>query len=297
MRRTYLIFYFLSAYVVLQFIWWAYQLIQLHLLLDASSDNQQRIISMIVGEGSVFLLILCVGLWQIRKAINKEINLSVRQSNFLLSITHELKTPLATNKLAFQTLLKRDLDKAQKEELIQKALIETKRLEVLIDNFLHASRIENKVMVPELSNQNLTELISNTVETLKKSHVSREIHTNFPHPITARIDQYMIQIVLYNLIENALKYSPNESPVVVSAVQKNNHVCITVQDEGKGIRKEETALVFEKFYRSGNEHTREKKGSGIGLFIAREFVLLHKGNLVYKPNKPNGSIFEIILPL
>ena len=296
MKRTYLIFYFLSAYVLLQFVWWAYQLIQLNLLIDASFDNQRRIISMIVGEGTVFLLILCVGLWQIRRAIKNEINLSTRQSNFLLSVTHELKTPLATNKLAFQTLLKRDLEKPQKDILIEKALIETHRLEVLIDNFLNASRIENKAMAPELAHQNLNDLILPIVDSLLKTHPERTIKTTFKKEITAQIDQYMIHVVLYNLLENALKYSSKESLVELIAEEKHDQICIEVKDEGRGVEKGEEALIFEKFFRSGNEYTREKKGSGIGLYIAREFIKLHKGRLEYRANVPKGSVFVITLP-
>jgi signal transduction histidine kinase len=128
-RRTAIIFYILSAYVLIQFLWWGFHIIQLTSELTGESDAIGKRIVMIMGEGAVFLLLLLVGIWQIRRAIIKELKLSERQNNFLLSVTHELKTPLAANKLYLQTIKKRDLTKEQTQELIDKALNENGRLE------------------------------------------------------------------------------------------------------------------------------------------------------------------------
>ena len=116
-RRTALIFYVLSAYVVIQFLWWGYHIIELTNELAKESTEISSRVRMILGEGSVFLLLLLIGIWQIRRSIRKELNLSARQNNFLLSVTHELKTPLAANKLYIQTIQKRDLSKEQTNDL------------------------------------------------------------------------------------------------------------------------------------------------------------------------------------
>ena len=295
-RRANIIFLFLSIYVVLQFIWWAFQLVQLNLTLDDSSENQHRIIAMIMGEGSVFILILAIGLWQIKKAIQKEIELSNRQSNFLLSITHELKTPLAANKLAFQTLLKRNLDEDIKNDLIKNALLESERLETLIDNLLNASRIENKALTPSFTKENLSQIIESLVENTIKLHPKRSIQCQVSGEISISIDKYMIYMVLNNLLENAIKYSTNESVIEIEASQNKQNVLIEIRDHGIGINKGDVELIFNKFYRAGNENTRQKAGSGLGLYISHEFIKLHSGKLEYRPNNPNGSIFTITLP-
>ena len=110
-KRTALIFYVLSVYVVVQFIWWGYHLIELTEVASQASQPVSNRIAMIIGEGAVFLILLLIGIWQIRRSIRKELKLSERQNNFLLSVTHELKTPLAANKLYLQTIKKRDLSK------------------------------------------------------------------------------------------------------------------------------------------------------------------------------------------
>src|SRR5690554_7481691 len=118
-KQTAIFFYILGAYVVLQFVWWGYHLIELTSEIKTPDAQQKRII-MIIGEGLVFFFLLLLGLWKIRSSIQKEMRLSKRQNNFLLSVTHELKTPLTSNKLYLQTLLKRsNLEREQQEDLIR----------------------------------------------------------------------------------------------------------------------------------------------------------------------------------
>ena len=145
-RRTALIFYVLSVYVVVQFIWWGYHLIELTSEVANESSQVSKRVTMIIGEGGVFLILLLIGIWQIRRSIRKELKLSEKQNSFLLSVTHELKTPLAANKLYIQTITKRELSKEQINELLAKAIEENTRLERMIDNILNASRLENNVL-------------------------------------------------------------------------------------------------------------------------------------------------------
>ena len=121
-KQTAIFFYILGAYVVLQFVWWGYHLIELTEELKKEPAEIAKRITMIFGEGLVFFGILIFGLSKIRSSIIKELRLSERQNNFLLSVTHELKTPLAANKLYLQTILKRKLDEQSKTDLLQKAV-------------------------------------------------------------------------------------------------------------------------------------------------------------------------------
>ena len=144
-KQTAIFFYVLGFYVILQFTWWGYHLVDLTTEIEPEEKNLAKKIFMIFSEGMVFFIILMIGLWKIRSSIRKELSLSQRQNNFLLSVTHELKTPLAANKLYLQTVLKRDLETEKRNSLIQKAISENQRLEAMIDNILNASRLENQV--------------------------------------------------------------------------------------------------------------------------------------------------------
>jgi two-component system, OmpR family, phosphate regulon sensor histidine kinase PhoR len=99
----------------------------------------------------------------------------------------------------------------------------------------------------------------------------------------------------YNLIENAIKYSGNEAIVHIHLTAKDKEVVLRVADNGIGITDEEKQKIFSKFYRIGNEQTRQHKGTGLGLYIVRSVVKLHKGHLSISDNSPKGSVFEVVL--
>jgi len=293
-KRANLFIYLLAFYVVIQFLWWGYQIIDLGSHVDSSDTENSRRIVMILGEGAVFILILMAGFWQIQKSIQKEIELSKSKNNFMLSITHELKTPLTSIQLALQTLSKRDLNDAQRKDLIEKALSENNRLNLLIDNILNASKIQNKGFVPDKKLVNINDLLETVVNEANKRHQKEviKLKTNTAQLI---IDSFMIETSLINIIENAVKYAGNDD-VIVEGKSVNNNYEISIKDTGPGIPESEIVNIFDKFYRIGNEETRIKKGSGLGLFIAKEFVQLHQGGITYEENHPEGSIFTIRLP-
>ena len=159
-KKNAIFFYVLGAYVVLQFVWWGYHLIELTKELDSKQSIVSNRVFMIMSEGFVFFTILILGLWKVRSSIKKELKYSVRQNNFLLSVTHELKTPLAANKLYLQTVLKRKLEDEKRNELIEKAISENQRLEAMVDNILNASRLENNVIHLHKENFNLSNLLN-----------------------------------------------------------------------------------------------------------------------------------------
>lgn len=295
-KQTAIFFYVLGAYVVLQFAWWGYHLIEL----TAEIDSQKGIVSnrffMIIGEGFVFFLILILGLWKIRSSIKKELIFSQRQNNFLLSVTHELKTPLAANKLYLQTVVKRELDSSKRNELLGKAIIENQRLEAMIDNILNASRLENQVMELHKEWFSLSDLLQGVADRFNKSLQNTIVQTDLLVDCKIEADFFMIEAIINNLVENALKYAGNKK-IIVLYLQKsdNERIIFGVKDEGPGIPLEFQSEIFKKFVRSGNEETRSQKGTGLGLFIAAEFIRIHEGKIRYKNNQPCGSNFEITL--
>jgi len=294
-RRTALIFYVLSAYVVIQFLWWGYHIIELTNELAKESTEISSRVRMILGEGSVFLLLLLIGIWQIRRSIRKELKLSTRQNNFLLSVTHELKTPLAANKLYIQTIQKRDLSKEQTNDLLKKSIEENARLEYMIDNILNASRLENNALAIEKEEFDLVLLIQ-SVKKRFETISNQKITISFSEDkIMLIADKFSVETILNNLVENAIKYSEDNALILIYASKNNNHIQFGVIDNGIGISKEDKVNVFNKFYRVGNEEVRTQKGTGLGLFIVAELVRKHAGKITCLDNDPQGTNFKIIL--
>ena len=294
-RRTALIFYVLSAYVVIQFVWWGYHLIELTEEVTKESLQAGRRVRMIIGEGAVFLLLLLIGIWQIRRSIHKELKLSERQNNFLLSVTHELKTPLAANKLYIQTIQKRVLSPEQTEELLKKSIEENTRLDYMINNILNASRLENNALNIVKEKFNLSNLIESIHSRYNNISETEKVSTTCDQDLFIYADKFSIETILNNLVENAIKYSESNAKVVIYAHQQDNLTTFGVKDEGIGISKTDKLSIFNKFFRVGNEEVRTQKGTGLGLFIVAELVRMNNGKISCLDNQPNGTNFQITL--
>lgn len=295
MIRSKILIYLLAFYVLLQFVWWGYQIIDLGALADQSQEDTSRRIIMIIGEGGVFILILMAGFWKIQQSIAKEIQLSQRQNNFMLSVTHELKTPLTSIQLALQTLKKRNLKTEDQADLIAKALGANQRLSSLIDNIINASRLESNDFTPRREIFPLKTFLQNKTAELTASHEQASIKLNCEVDII-HADAYMLETIFNNLLENAIKYSGENPKMEIIVKQNEKFIEIIVSDQGTGMTAEEKQQIFKKFYRVGNEISRSQKGSGLGLFITSEFVQLHKGRIKCENNKPAGTKFIIELP-
>lgn len=294
-KNTAIFFYVLGGYVLLQFSWWAYHLIELTQINVIEDKGVSRKVLMILGEGLVFFLIIMLGLWQIRKSIKRELKLSERQRNFLLSVTHELKTPLASNKLILQTIRKREFDEEKRKDLLDLAISENVRLENMIDNMLNATRIEHNTVYINREKFNMNVLLETVLERFKKVYDIQNITHQLETDLAVLADSSMVETVFVNLIENAIKYAGKDAIIEVKANRVGNKIRFSVADNGPGVQKNLQKEIFEKFMRSGNEETRTKKGTGLGLYISKEFIKLNQGGIVYKDNSPKGAIFEVNL--
>jgi two-component system, OmpR family, sensor histidine kinase CiaH len=316
--RPILIFTVLVGYILLQFLWWEVLLVrqnnqiisgkqeltalstadpeQLRQQIDSLLKKRNARTLMIVGEGTVFLLILLYGIFRIKKAHEREMLLTQRQKNFFLSITHELKTPVAATKLQLQTLKKQALDEAQQHELIGKALTETERLNSLIDNILLASRLEAGEYSFSFSQCRLKDVVGEVIQRyypvlLQKNIVSLVVK----HDPAVELDVQSFYSVITNLIDNALKFSPPGSPVVAEVSQQGTSAVLRVADKGPGVRDADKKRIFERFFRSGNEEIRNTRGTGLGLYITEYIVKKHNGRIAVKDNEANGAVFEVVL--
>lgn len=271
-------------YAIAQFIWWGYMLI----LFEPERKG------MIIGEGMMFLLIFLWGAVKLKGQFKKEHKIQMQQQNFLLAITHELKSPLASIKLYIQTILKRELDKEQQQVFLSNSLKDIERLDDLVENVLLVTKLENRNFNFPREEFDLTDLVAQIVDRLQKNACSSQvIKTDLQDAVYIYADKFAITNVVTNLIENAVKYSPPCANVKVVLKENNGKLVFSVADHGAGIADEEKKLIFNKFYRVGNESTRTTKGTGLGLFIVRSVLLKHNAQIKVMDNTPSGSVFEI----
>lgn len=317
--RPLIIFYILVFYVLIQFSWWAFLLVNLNTeiyhqkieALKSISPQTEEYIQlekglekemhkrwlMVVGEGFVFLGLLVIGIIYTRQSFNKELQLSRQQKNFMMSITHEFKSPIAAIKLSLQTLMRRKVDEKVQQQIMSRALFETDRINALVENILMAARIESINLEFNMSEFNLSECIKSFTQSGEFSlNNGKKLEVHIQNDIYINGDALAIGSLFMNLMENAEKYSPDNSLIIVRLFQNEKEIVLTVEDNGIGIPANEKRKVFEKFYRVGAEETRKTKGTGLGLYIARFIALKHKATISLTDNKPTGSIFKVSFP-
>ncbi|WGQ12086.1 HAMP domain-containing sensor histidine kinase [Pedobacter gandavensis] len=285
MKKSIVIFYFMLLYSLVQLISWGALVVRL----------EPARMAMVMGEGSVFLFLLCVGAYFLHQSIKKEDRLREQQQNFLLSVTHELKSPLAAIKLSVQTIIKRDLDKARQTSLLNNSLKDIERLDDLVENMLLATKIENGSLSFPKEEFDFSELVTKVTDRLQIHSCGCEqvITLSITPGIKVVGDQFSLSSVVTNLIENAVKYSGPCAEIDVELTVKDGHPFLRVADKGPGIPDQEKMLIFDKFYRVGNENVRKSKGTGLGLFIVKEVLQMHDADISVRDNVPHGAIFEI----
>jgi two-component system phosphate regulon sensor histidine kinase PhoR len=298
-KKPIIIFTALLSYIVLQSIWWLRNTWNLYQEIYGG-EVLKRKFYMLIGEGVVFLIILGLGFFVIYRAIKKEMALSSQQKNFLMAITHELKTPIASIKLLLQTISSRKLEQQQIQDLSKKAIDDADRLNQLVENILIATKIDERLYLLNKEEISLKELIENIIEKNKNGFLkSMDVILRYPEGTNAlciNADVSGMISIVTNLLENASKYSEVGSEIKIDLAEENNSIVLSVSDAGEGIPDEEKENIFMKFYRIGNENTRKKKGTGLGLFIVKNLVLLHNGAIEVKNNSPKGTIFVLQFP-
>lgn len=292
-RKSIVIFYTLVGYILLQITWWIYQIIQLALQIDDSGLLSNSKAKMLAGEFAVFFILFLVGIVWINRVFKNELKLSQSKENFSQSITHELKTPIATSILFIDTLLSRDLPKEKNKEILTKVLHEQNRLNDLIQKILLSSRLNNTEIKINKSPQNLRELLEKSILTYTEN---RNLNIEISKDIKINVDAFYFTSVFQNLHENAIKYSAEQTEIKWSATETNQHIKITVKDQGMGVPKDQLDKIFDMHYRAETENTRNVRGTGLGLFLVRKIIELHRGDIQVKSSTDKGTTFELTLP-
>ncbi|MVN90168.1 sensor histidine kinase [Mucilaginibacter aquatilis] len=287
MKRPFVIFYALIIYTVMELVWWGYMLLKL----------QPERTGMILGEGSMFVMVITGGAILFHKSLTKERRLQHQKKNFLLSVTHELKSPLASIKLYLETIQKRTLTKQQVEDFVGKCLLDVDRLNDMVENMLLAAKIENQSYTFPKQQFNISVLVDGIINRLQINRCDMHqqlINAEIEPKLEVTGDKFALTSVVTNLIENAIKYSKPCETVDVKLYARGNRIHLEVADHGIGIADEEKSRIFERFYRVGSEETRNTKGTGLGLYIVKQVLDKHQAVINVRDNRPAGSVFEVI---
>lgn len=230
----------------------------------------------------------------------KEIQLNRRQANFVDSVTHELKTPIAALRLYLDTLLMRDLNKEDRLEFYQTMETELERLDQLINQLLEVARLDAIGSQTEPEPVDLSALLRNIAEQACR-HQKKELSDVFTFdvvPLTLNSRRMLLEMIFGNLIDNALKYGGDPPRVHVSAMARGrDRIVVRVRDNGAGIPVQQRGNVFQMFFRGSDELQRTRRGTGLGLYIVKTLVGIMKGRITISEGPEGiGSVFEVFLP-
>ncbi len=253
----------------------------------------------ILLEGSFLMLIILAGVYVIFVYWNKQARLNRLQSNFVSSVSHELKSPLASIQLYLETMKYQQVSTQEARDFVETMLTDTERLSGLIDNILQSSKADPKAMRLQFQPVDIGEFMKEVLTAYKRQFEERKcaVQLDLDGAGVLRVDKRALRMVFNNLIGNALRYSPVGAPLVIQVENVKKYCQIHFIDRGIGIEKKDQKKVFKKFYRAQNIDTQNIEGAGLGLFISREIIKNHKGRLdVESAGRGRGTRFTVSLP-
>lgn len=322
LRRATIIYWTMLIYIVAALIWWlislerqndqmrTFKVHQLDATLDSAvspalyknqltaiNDQYRRSSTKHIGEGVVFLVLILIGAGFVYRSVRRQFRLQLQQQNFMMAVTHELKTPIAVARLNLETLQRHQLDEPRRQKLIRMTLEETSRLNSLTNNILVSSQLEGGRYTWSREELDLSDLLRDCMNAFRSRFPDRILTDDITPDMDVKGDPLLLQLLINNLVENALKYSPRESPVHVGLFQQGNAVQLEIIDEGPGVPEEEKKNIFKKFYRIGNEETRKTQGTGLGLYLCSKIARDHNADISVTNHTPQGSKFAVTFQL
>lgn len=310
------VYWFLLLYIIAALVFWFVSLqaqnremteLLMNDLLANDPDYQEKAVQIqdayrrnraqYIGEGVTFMAVILIGAIFVYRATRRQFRLSHQQQNFMMAVTHELKTPIAVTRLNLETLLLRQLTQEQQKKIYQNSLQETERLNDLISNILLASQLDTGAYKLNKAPVDLSGLSEEVVEDFSQRFPGRNIQSDVEAGVELAGEEFLLKILLNNLVENALKYSPGDKPVTLSLRKEKNTAILRVTDEGNGIPVEERKKVFDKFYRGGNESTRTARGTGLGLFLCKTIARDHNGSITISDNADKGTVVNVVFSI
>lgn len=272
--------------------------ITLMVVLIVDLAQEHRWLALILG--SIALGISLFGISFYSFLTIKEIQLNRRQSNFVDSVTHELKTPIAALRLYLDTLLMRDFNAEERREFYETMETELERLDQLINQLLEVGRLDAIGTQTEPEDVELASLLKSSADLACRHHKLSmdEVFTFDVAPLVIHSRKMLLDMIFGNLIDNAVKYGGSPPRVHVTAFAKGrDRVLVRIRDNGFGIPADQRTRIFRLFFRGNDELQRTRKGTGLGLYIVRTLVGILKGRVsVDDSPHSTGSVFEVSIP-
>lgn len=318
LKRTTFTFWMLLFYIVAALVWWFISLerqnrqmaqkdlqnlqlqaetlstLQLADKMDSIRSQARRNTTKYIAEGLTFLGLIVIGAFFVNRSIRQQFRLQQQQQNFMMAVTHELKTPISITRLNLETLQKYNLEPDKQKKIIRTALDETARLNFLTNNILVSSQLESDRYNLAAEELDMSTLVKDCVLDFQNRFPGRTINGQIEDDADMKGDALLLQMLVNNLLENAIKYSAKETMVVAALKRNKSGIELKVLDNGPGISNEEKLKVFEKFYRVGSEATRKTQGTGLGLYLCRKIARQHNGDIAVTDNVPSGCIFTVV---
>lgn len=310
-------YWFLLLYIISALVWWfisleaqnrqmfIYRYEQLRQddykfneKVEALKDARHRKSLQYVGEGLTFFVLIMIGAAYVYRTIRQEIRQADQQQNFMMAITHELKTPIAVSRLNLETLLKRDLKPEQQRKLLNSTLTETDRLNTLTNNILMTAQLETRGRQISQQELDFSDLVRQSIHQFEQRFPSRTFQASLESGVWVHGDFLLLTLLINNLLDNGVKYDTSQQPIEITLIKdKQKTALVTVADHGPGIDAANKSRIFTKFYRVGNEAIRKTKGTGLGLYLCKKIVQDHNGQISVTDNTPHGAVFTLQLPL
>jgi signal transduction histidine kinase len=246
-----------------------------------------------ISEGSTFLLLILIGAGFVYRSVRRQFLLQQQQQNFMMAVTHELKTPISVASLNLETIQKYNLDPEKQKKLIRMTLDEIERLNTLTSNILISSQLEADDYRISKEELDLSDLFKDCIRNFGQRYPERQFIGTIRPDMDIKGDPLLLQLMINNLLENAIKYSPKEKPITCLLNDHHNRIELYVIDEGPGIPDGEKKNIFKKFYRLGDETTRKTQGTGLGLYLCKKIAEDHNADISVTDNSPQGSNFIV----
>ncbi len=252
----------------------------------------------LLAVGTTFLILVLVGVSMYLALTVKAINLNRRQANFMDSVTHELKSPIASLKLYLQTLNRRTLSREEQDNFFRFMLEDVERLDHLINHILDAARLERKPVDADVEDIELGTFLQQCAEDVKLRYRGADESVAVDVvPAIVQARRVDLDMIFRNVIDNAFKYASAEPKIEVTSRLDDGMVVTDVIDNGAGIPFRFRQKIFRRFVRLGSELEREKPGTGLGLYIVYTLVRRLRGKVrVLDRQSGPGTVFEIRLP-
>jgi two-component system sensor histidine kinase SenX3 len=262
--------------------------------------NWRRVVPLVLGI--IFFGVIIAGLVVYTIFIVREIRRNERHDSFLNAVTHELKTPIASIRLYLETLQSRPVDEAQRRDFYRIMLQDADRLLGTVEQVLKAGEVRDGSRRKHWQEVNFAGVVENTLDLARLRHnlppESLRFGSKPPGELVVMGNQEELRTAVFNLVDNAIKYSGDDKDIVVDVLTPNiDTILFSVRDRGIGIPRVELKHIFNRFYRGQNAATGQVKGTGLGLFIARAVARRYGGDAYAESaGEGLGSTFTIRLP-